>query len=295
MKKKLFTGLCTALVTPFLNGDVNYPILDVLIRRQIDAGVTAIVLTGTTGEGSTLSDDEKLAIYRRGIHAAQGQCKIIAGTGSNDTAHAIDLSRRAMRCGVDGLLIVTPYYNKATPSGLVKHYSIIAEQVSLPILAYNVPGRTGVDIPCSVYRELAKIPNLAGVKEASTDMVKIARIIAENGKALPVYSGNDDLTVAAMSLGASGVISVASNIAPLQMNAMVTAAWNGDYDLAALIQRKLLPLTDLMFCQVNPIPVKAALCGLGYDVGTCRMPLDGLTSENETKLEQFLQENKELS
>ena len=295
MKKKLFTGLCTALVTPFLNGDVNYPMLDVLIRRQIDAGVTAIVLTGTTGEGSTLSDEEKLAIYRRGIHAAQGQCKIIAGTGSNDTAHAIDLSRRAMRCGVDGLLIVTPYYNKATPSGLVKHYSMIAEQVSLPILAYNVPGRTGVDIPCSVYRELAKIPNLAGVKEASTDMVKIARIIAENSTALPVYSGNDDLTVAAMSLGASGVISVASNIAPLQMNAMVTAAWNGDYDLAALIQRKLLPLTDLMFCQVNPIPVKAALCGLGYDVGTCRMPLDGLTSENETKLEQFLQENKELS
>lgn len=295
MKKKLFTGLCTALVTPFLDGKVNYPMLDILIRRQIDAGVTAIVLTGTTGEGSTLLDEEKLMIYRRGLHAAQGQCRIIAGTGSNDTAHTMELSRQAQRCGVDGLLIVTPYYNKATPTGLVKHYTMLAEQVPLPILAYNVPGRTGVDIPCSVYRELAKIPNLVGVKEASTDLVKIARIIAENGRALPVYSGNDDLTVAAMSLGASGVISVASNVAPLQMNAMVTAARNGDYDLAGLMQRKLLPLTDLMFCQVNPIPVKAALCRMGYDVGECRMPLDGLTPEHEARMDAFLQENQELS
>lgn len=295
MKKRLFTGLCTALVTPFLNGAVNYPMLDVLIRRQIEAGVQAIVLTGTTGESATLTDEEKLSIYRRGIKAAKGQCRILAGTGSNDTRHAIELSRQAQRCGVDGLLVVTPYYNKATPQGLVKHYAAIAQSVELPILAYNVPTRTGVDLPCPVCRELAKIPNIVGLKEASTDLVKIARIVAENGRSLPVYAGNDDLTVACMAVGGMGVISVASNVAPLQMNAMVTAALNGDYDLAALMQRKLLPLTDLMFCQVNPIPVKAALNRMGYDVGGCRMPLDDLTPENEEKLDRFFREYGELS
>lgn len=295
MKKRLFTGLCTALVTPFLHGEVNNPMLDVLIRRQIEAGVSAIVLGGTTGESATLSDEEKLAIFRRGVKAADGQCRIIAGTGSNDTRHAIELSRQAQRCGVDGLLVVTPYYNKATPAGLVKHYSMIADAVDLPILAYNVPTRTGVDLPCSVCRELARIPNIVGLKEASTDLVKISRIVAENGRELPVYSGNDDLTVASMAVGGMGVISVASNIAPLQMNAMVTAARNGDFDLAGLLQRKLLPLTDLMFCQVNPIPVKAALKRVGYDAGECRMPLDGLTAENEARMDRFFREAKELS
>lgn len=295
MKKSLFTGLCTALVTPFLDGEVNYPMLDVLIRRQIRAGVKAIVLCGTTGESATLSDQEKLTIFRRGVRAAEGNCKIIAGTGSNDTRHAVELSLQAERCGVDGLLIVTPYYNKATPAGLVKHYGIIADAVTLPILAYNVPTRTGVDIPCSACRELAKIPNIAGLKEANADIVKTARIVAECGLDLPVYSGNDDLTVAAMAVGARGVISVASNVAPLEMNAMVTAALNGDYDLAGLMQRKMLPLTDLMFCQVNPIPVKAAMGRIGYDVGDCRMPLDGLAPENERKMEAFFRDWKDLS
>lgn len=295
MKKRLFTGLCTALVTPFLEGKVNYPMLDVLIRRQIEAGVEAIVLAGTTGESATLSDEEKLEIFRRGVRAARGECRIIAGTGSNDTVHAMELSKQAARCGVDGLLVVTPYYNKATPNGLVRHYQMVAEQVRIPVLAYNVPSRTGVDIPCSVYRELAEIPNLCGVKEASGDIVKIARIVGENGRNLPVYSGNDDQTAAAMALGAVGVISVASNVAPLQMNAMVTAALSGDYDLAGLMQRKLLPLTDLMFCQVNPIPVKAAMKHLGYDAGECRMPLDSLTPENEGKMEDYFRIHQEIS
>lgn len=295
MKKRLFTGLCTALVTPFLDGEVNYPMLDVLIRRQIRSGVQAIVLCGTTGESATLSDEEKLHIFRRGVLASEGACKIIAGTGSNDTRHASELSVQAQRCGVDGLLVVTPYYNKATQAGLVKHYGMIADSVDIPVIAYNVPSRTGVDMSVDTCRELAKMPNLLGIKEANPDIVKSARIVAECGLDLPLYSGNDDLTVAVMALGGQGVISVASNVAPLKMNAMVTAALNGDYDLAALMQRKLLPLTDLMFCQVNPIPVKAAMQAIGYDCGDCRMPLDGLTPENRRRMDAFFGGTADIS
>ena len=290
MKKLLFSGLCTALVTPFVNGEINYPMVDILIQRQIEAGVEAIVLAGTTGESPTLSDEEKIALFRRGVRAAKGECKIIAGTGSNDTRHAIALSRAAEEAGADGLLVVTPYYNKATPAGLVAHYHAIAQAVQLPVIAYNVPSRTGVDLSVPVCKELAGIRNIAGIKEASGNISKVLRIIGECGNELPVWSGNDDQTVAVMSIGGRGVISVASNVMPLEMNAMVTAAKNGDYDLAALLQRKLLPLTDLMFCQVNPIAVKAAMKYAGYDVGTCRMPLDGLTGDNEEKMERFFRQ-----
>lgn len=287
MKKILFKGLCTALVTPFIGDQINYPMLEILIRRQIRAGVQAIVLAGTTGESPTLSDEEKLELFRQGVRIADGQCKIIAGTGSNDTAHAVALSKKAEDLGVDGLLVVTPYYNKTTPSGLVKHYRKIADAVTIPVIAYNVPSRTGVNISCDECRELAKIPNIAGIKEASGDLSKILRIMEENGGNLPVWSGNDDQTVPIMSIGGQGVISVASNVAPLHMNAMVTAALNGDYDLAGLLQRKLQPLCSLMFCQVNPIPVKAAMKAIGYDAGPCRMPLDGLTAENQNKIESY--------
>ena len=287
MKQLLFSGLCTALVTPFHAGEINYPMVDILIQQQCDAGVEAIVLAGPTGESPTLTDEEKRTLFRRGVEAAQGKCKIIAGTGSNNTAHAIELSRQAQECGVDGLLVVTPYYNKATPAGLVKHYKAIAEAVELPIIAYNVPSRTGVDISPAVCEKLAEISNIVGIKEASGDITKVLRIISNCGSDLPVYSGNDDQAVATMALGGKGLISVISNVLPLETNAMVTAAANGDYDLAALMQRKLLPLTDLMFCQVNPIPVKAAMKYMGCDVGQCRMPLDGLTPENEGKMAAF--------
>ena len=287
MKKKLFSGLCTALVTPFVDGKLNLPMVDVLIRRQIDAGVKAIVLAGTTGESPTLSEEEKLALFHRGVEAARGECKIIAGTGSNCTAHVVELSQKACDCGVDGLLVVTPYYNKATPAGLVKHYSAIADAVDIPLILYNVPSRTGVDIPLSVCRELSHNPKIVGIKEANPDIVKALRIVAECGNRLPLYSGNDDQTVATMAIGGKGVISVASNVMPLEMNAMVTAAENGEFDLAALMQRKLLPLMDLMFCQVNPIPVKAAMQFVGFDVGPCRMPLDGLTPDNAAKMAAF--------
>ena len=287
MKKKLFSGLCTALVTPFVEGRLNLPMVDVLIRRQIDSGVQAIVLAGTTGESPTLSEEEKLALFRRGVEAAGGGCKIIAGTGSNCTAHAVELSKKARDCGVDGLLVVTPYYNKATPAGLIKHYSAITEAAGLPLILYNVPSRTGVDIPLSVCKELSGNPQIVGIKEANPDIVKALRIVADCGNRLPLYSGNDDQTVATMAIGGKGVISVASNVMPLEMNAMVTAAENREFDLAALMQRKLLPLMDLMFCQVNPIPVKAAMKYVGFDVGQCRMPLDCLTPDNEAKMAAF--------
>ena len=289
MKKHLFTGLCTAMVTPFIGNQVNYPLLELLIRRQIHAGVSAIVLAGTTGEAPTLSDEEKLEIFRCGVAAAKGQCAVIAGTG-----HTIRLSQAAQEIGVDGLLVVTPYYNKTTDTGLVRHYRQITEAVDLPVIAYNVPSRTGYDIPIHVYPALAQLPGIAGVKEASGDLSKLLRIMAQNGNDLPIWSGNDDLTVPTMSIGAQGVISVLSNVAPAHMNAMVHAALSGDYALAGMLQRKLQPLCDLMFCQVNPIPVKAAMEAMGYHVGPCRMPLDGLTPENAQRIHGYFREFGEM-
>ena len=273
MQQVLFEGLATALVTPFVDGSVNGPMVDLLIRRQILAGVPAVVLAGTTGESPTLSDEEKLELFRRGLRAADGGCKLIAGTGSNDTRHAVELSREAEKLGVDALLVVTPYYNKTTQQGLVDHYRAIAEAVSIPVIAYNVPSRTGMDLGAEACRELARIPNLAGLKEAGGNLSKIAHILAENGDLLPVYSGNDEQTVPVMALGGKGVISVASNVLPGEMNALVRSALRGDYDMAALIQKKLLPLMDLLQSRVNPIPVKAVLTRLGFDVGPGRMPL----------------------
>ena len=286
MKRPLFTGLCTALVTPFAGEQVNYKMVEALIERQIDAGVDAIVLTGTTGESPTLTREEKLEIYRRGVETAAGRCKILAGTGSNCTANAVALSREAEQLGVDGLLVVTPYYNKATQPGLVKHYRAVCEAVDIPVVAYNVPSRTGVDIQPKTARELAEIPNLVGIKEASGDIVRVARL----SDVLPAYTGNDDQTVASMALGGCGVISVVSNVLPELTLAMVRAARIGDYPRAAELQRRLLPLMDLLFCQVNPIPVKAAMAMIGYDCGDCRLPLDTLTGENAGKLMECLRE-----
>ena len=284
MKRPLFTGLCTALVTPFAGERVNFEMLETLIERQMEAGVDAIVLTGTTGESPTLTREEKLEIYRRGVEKAAGRCKILAGTGSNCTANAVALSREAEQLGVDGLLVVTPYYNKATQPGLVKHYRAVCEAVDIPVLAYNVPSRTGVDIQPKTARELAEIPNLVGIKEASGDIVRVSRL----ADAMPVYTGNDDQTVATMALGGCGVISVVSNLLPELTLALVRAAQKGNFQTAAELQRRLQPLMDLLFCQINPIPVKAAMAMIGYDCGDCRLPLDTLTGENAGKLMECL-------
>ena len=287
MRKPLFTGCCTALVTPFENGKVNFTMLETLLARQINAGIKAIVICGTTGESPTLSDTEKLAMFRHAKAYAGNNCTIIAGTGSNCTEHAVSLSQAAEETGIDGLLVVSPYYNKATPSGLLAHYSAIAGAVHIPIIAYNVPSRTGVDIPVSVYQQLSKIPKIAGVKEASTDITKIARIKAACPDDFSVWSGNDDQAVPVMSLGGQGVISVLSNICPEETVAMCNAAAAGDFDTASALQIQLQPLIDLLFCEVNPIPVKAAMKHIGYDCGSCRLPLTNLTQENVRRMKEF--------
>lgn len=288
MKRPVFTGLCTALVTPFRGGGMDHEMLRRLIHGQISAGVDAIVLGGTTGESPTLTVEEKLELFRIGVDTAAGRCRIIAGTGGNCTERAAELSVRAAQLGVDGLLVVTPYYNKTTQTGLVKHYQTICEAAGIPVIAYNVPARTGMDIGLEACRELAKLPGIAGLKEASGDITKVGRILAACGEELPVYSGNDDQTLPVMALGGLGVISVASNVVPAQMKALTDACLAGEYERAAALQRRLLPLQDLLFCQVNPIPVKAAMEMIGLGCGGCRMPLDGLTPENAKKLQKCL-------
>lgn len=289
MKKPLFTGVCTALVTPFLDGKVNYPMMEMLLRRQIDAGIRAVVIAGTTGESATLKDGEKLELFRRCKAYAGDELCVIAGTGSNDTEHSVWLSKEAEKCGVDGLLVVSPYYNKATPEGLIAHYLSVAHAVGLPVILYNVPSRTGVDIPVSVYQSLARIPNIAGIKEASPSIVKTAKILAECGTELPVWSGNDDMAVPVMSLGGQGVISVLSNVLPMETRLMAQAALDGDFDSAGALQCSLLPLIELLFSEVNPIPVKAAMKLIGYDCGGCRLPLTEMRGDGLEKLRQQLQ------
>lgn len=288
MGKQLFTGACTALVTPFEHGKINFPMLEKLLARQMNAGIRAVVICGTTGESPTLSDTEKLELFRRAKEYTGDDCLILAGTGSNCTEHAVALSQAAEQTGADGLLVVTPYYNKATPSGLIAHYSAIAGAVQIPIILYNVPGRTGVDIPLSVYQQLSRIPKIAGVKEASTDITKIARIRAACPREFAVWSGNDDQAVSVMALGGQGVISVLSNVEPVKTQAMAQAALDGDFDTAAALQIELLPLIDLLFCEVNPIPVKSAMKLIGYDCGECRLPLTPMTESNYQKLAALL-------
>ena len=289
MNDPLFTGTCTALVTPFLNGQVNYPMMEQLLRRQLESGIRAIVIAGTTGESPTLSDAEKIEMFRRAKYYVGDRCQIISGTGSNSTVHTIELSIAAQKVGADALLVVSPYYNKATPNGLVAHYTAVAEAVHLPIIIYNVPSRTGVDIPVSVYKTLSSVPNICGIKEASTDISKVLRIRAACGNALAVWSGNDEMTVPVMALGGHGVISVLSNVCPTETSAMTSAALAGDFETAASLQASLLPLTDALFCEVNPIPLKAAMKMIGFDCGECRLPLTSLTSDNYAKLKALLQ------
>ena len=259
MKDVLFTGACTALVTPFLGNQVNYPMMERLLQRQLDAGIRSVVVCGTTGESPTLTDSEKIELFRRCKDFVGDRMQILCGTGSNDTRHAIELSIAAQEAGADGLLVVTPYYNKANPEGLFAHYLAIAHSVTLPVILYNVPGRTGVDVPVSIYQRLSRIPNIVGVKEASTDIVKIARIRNACAEELTIWSGNDDQAVAAMALGAKGVISVVSNVLPIQTQAMATAALDGDLDTAAALQCQMLPLIDGLFSEVNPVDRKSVV------------------------------------
>ena len=287
MEHAVFTGVCTALVTPFLEDKINYPLVEQLLRRQIEAGVNAVVLSGTTGESPTLSDAEKIELFRRSKSYTGNTCTIIAGTGSNSTEHTVKLSQEAEQAGADALLLVAPYYNKGNTEGLFSHFMTVAQAVNIPIILYNVPTRTGVDIPVSVYKRLSVHPNIAGVKEASTDITKTAKIRSVCKNEFHVWSGNDDQIVPVMSLGGKGVISVLSNICPEETVAMANAALAGDFDTAAALQCQLMPLINLLFSEVNPIPVKYAMRYAGFDCGDCRLPLGPLAIDTKRKIDRF--------
>ncbi len=287
MKEPFFTGACTALVTPFLGDSINFPMVEVLLKRQIDAGIRCVVLSGTTGESPALSDSEKLELFRRAKQYVGSNCKIIAGTGSNSTAHTVRLSQLAQETGVDGLLVVSPYYNKGTVDGLEQHFRMIANAVSIPIIIYNVPTRTGQDMPVEVYQRLSRVPGIVGVKEAGTDLSKITKTRNACGTGFTIWSGNDDLTVPVMSLGGLGVISVTSNVYPIEVSEMVQAALAGDFDTASELQCQLQDLNELLFAQVNPVPVKEAMKYIGFDCGDCRLPLGHISSNVKKRMETF--------
>lgn len=294
MRKPVFTGVCTALVTPFLGSQVNYPMLEQLLRHQFSAGIRAVVVGGTTGEAPTLSDSEKLELFSRAKQYSGANGTIIAGTGSNSTEHSIALSVAAEKCGADALLVVSPYYNKATSEGLYAHYMAIADAVHIPVILYNVPSRTGVDIPVEVYRRLSLHPNIAGVKEAASDITKINRIRSMCGEDFFVWTGNDEQTLPVLALGGQGIISVVSNVAPAEVSSMVSSALDGKFQLASEIQLLLQPLMEVLFAEVNPIPVKAAMKLIGFDCGSCRLPLTQPSDTTLKKLEAVLKHVKLL-
>lgn len=295
MEKPLFTGVCTALVTPFFHNEINFPMLEQLLRRQIAAGIRAVVLSGTTGESATLTDKEKEALFLHGRKYTKDQCLMIAGTGSNSTSHTIELSIAAKELGADALLLVTPYYNKTTPSGLFEHFLTVAQSVDLPIILYNVPSRTGVDTPISVYRALSEVPNIVGVKEASCDITKVTRIKMACDPHFSVWAGNDDQIVPVIASGGSGVISVLSNIFPEKSIQICQAAFQNDYQTASTLLQNIMPMIDLLFCEVNPMPVKAILKQIGYDCGNCRLPLTNLSHENQLKITSYLSHLEETN
>ena len=288
MEKIFFTGTCTALVTPFEDDRVNYDMLAHLLERQIQAQIPAVVLCGTTGESATLSDTEKVDIFRFAKNTVGNRIKIICGTGSNHTAHAVSLSIAAEEVGADALLLVSPYYNKGNPQGLLEHFRTIANAVKIPLILYNVPSRTGLDMSVSLYQQLSKITNIIGVKEASTDIVKISRIRNACGPDFSVWCGNDDQAVAAIALGAKGVISVLSNVLPKETLEMTGAIYDGDLDTAMDLHGKMLPVMDALFKEVNPIPVKEAMRMIGYNCGPCRLPLGSVSADTRNLLQQLL-------
>ncbi len=288
MKTPLFTGVCTALVTPFIDDSIHFAMLDRLIDRQLNARVNAIAVCGTTGEAATMSIEEKMMLIQHAVRYTAGRCKVIAGTGTNNTADAIRMSRMAQAYGADGLLVVTPYYNKTSQLGLIHHYEAIAQSVDLPIIVYHVPSRTGMHITAETYEALSEIPNINGIKEASADLPMVSRIRNRCGDRLHIWSGNDDTTVAMMALGAKGVISTTANLRPKQFVQMCNACLSGNVSSGAEIQNDLMPLIDAMFCEVNPMPLKAALRLTGFDVGSCRAPLWELSEEQHKRIATLL-------
>ena len=286
----IFTGAGVAIVTPMTEtGAVNYPKLAELLEYQIANKTDSIIICGTTGEASTLTHEEHLEVIRFTIEKVAKRIPVIAGTGSNCTETAVYLSVEAERYGADGLLLVSPYYNKATQKGLIAHFTKIANSVKSPVILYNIQGRTGVNIAPETIAYLAKnVENIVAVKEASGNISQVAKIAQLCGDSLDIYSGNDDQIVPLLSLGGKGVISVLSNIAPKQTHDIVAKFMEGDIKGSLELQLKAIPLIEQLFCEVNPIPVKAALNLLGWEVGTLRMPLSTMEEEHQKKLKEAM-------
>ena len=273
MKKTVFTGAATAIVTPLTADGIDYEAFGRLLDWQVAEGIDGIVVCGTTGESSTLTDEEHKGAIKFAVERVAGKVPVIAGTGSNDTAYAIELTKYASDVGVDGVLLVTPYYNKATQKGLAQMFSSIADVSTAPVILYNVPSRTGVNIEAKTVKELSEHPNISGIKEASGNITQVADIAALCGDKIDIYSGNDDQTVPIMSLGGKGCISVLSNLLPKETSLMCKLALDGNYKDAAKMQLDFLPLVHALFSEVNPIPVKSAMAKMGYCEEYLRLPL----------------------
>lgn len=295
MKKPLFTGSGVAIITPmFADGSINYEVFGQLIEFQIAQQTDSIVVCGTTGEASVLNDEEHLAAIAYCVKQVNGRVPVIAGTGSNDTRHAVELSKEAAQRGANGLLQVTPYYNKTNQSGLINHFTTIAEAAGLPVILYNVPSRTGMTIKPETYKVLAEHPLFVGTKEATGDIAHIANVAALCGDDMPLYSGNDDQALPIMALGGLGVISVVANIMPKEIHNLCASFLAGDLAAARKAQLDILPLNNALFSDVNPIPVKEALNLMGYNAGPCRAPLGGLDDAAKQALTVQLQNYKLL-
>ena len=289
-KQSIFTGAATAIVTPMDHQGVDYPAFERLLNWQVESGIDALVICGTTGESSTLSDEEHRKVLQFALDVVGGRVPMIAGTGSNDTAYAIELGKFACEIGYDALLLVTPYYNKTTQRGLVAHYTAVADAVTKPMILYNVPSRTGVNIEPATYAKLAEHPMIWGIKEAGGNISKIVETAALVGDKLDIYSGNDDQIVPIMACGGKGVISVLSNVLPGETAQLCKKFFAGDVAGAMEMQKKYLPLINALFCEVNPIPAKAACAAMGYGENYVRLPLVPMEKAHEENLLQCMRD-----
>ena len=290
MKKVIFRGVATALVTPMTEKGVDYENLEKLINWQIEEGVQALVICGTTGEGPTLTDEEHREVFRKSMEFSGHRVPMIAGTGSNDTAYAIELTKVAYDMGYDAGLLVSPYYNKTTQAGLIAMYTAIADSSPMPEILYNVPGRTGMNIEPKTYAALGKHPNIVGIKEANGDMEKIVETMAYAGNDLCLWSGEDGMITPMLSMGGDGVISVLSNILPKKTSELCHAFFRGDVKKSAQMQLELTPLIKMLFCETNPIPARAAVAALGFGENYVRLPLVPMTEGNKARMLELMRE-----
>ena len=284
MKDTIFTGMATAIVTPMTETGIDYEALGRFIEFQIESGINALVVMGTTGENATIEPEDQTEVIRYTVQKVAGRIPVIAGTGTNNTEHVLRNTRAACEVGADAVLVVTPYYNKATQNGLIQHFTTVADASTVPVILYNVPGRTGCNLLPKTVAKLAEHPRIAAVKEATGNMAQMVEIMQLCGDKIDVYSGEDALTVPMMAMGAAGTISVLSNVVPKEAVAMTDACMAGDYKTAAQWQCKLLPLTNALFSEVNPIPAKAAVSAMGYGKEILRLPLTPMEDGTRAKL-----------